>query len=84
MAHQRDIHGHPVIGEDDVVKGMDYLDYDLQYAEAQVIFEQAKAHGQAQFEDGQDRDYTLKHNSDGTYTLLRRNKSGGGFFSGWF
>jgi len=51
MAHERDIHGHTVIGEDDVVHGMDYLDYDLQYAEAQVLFEQAKYRGQAQFED---------------------------------
>jgi len=83
MANTRDIHGHTVTGEDDVVKGMDYLDYDLQYDEAQVIFEQAKAHGQAQFEDGQERNFTLKHNSDGTYTISSRKKSGG-FFSGWF
>lgn len=84
MIHTRDIHGHKVLGEDDVVAGMDYLDYNLQFPEAEVFFKTAKNSGAAQFEDAHDRQFTLKHNHDGTYQLTSREKGGKGFFSGWF
>ena len=83
MVHTRDIHGHKVLGEDDTVHGMDYLDHDLQFAEAEVFFKAAKNANTTQFEDDKDRQYTLKYNGDGTYQLLGRKKSSG-FFGGWF
>lgn len=79
----RDIHGHKVSGEDDVEKGMDYLDLQLDYAESEVFFNAARNRGRVKFQDAQRRNFTLRYNGDGTYTLDRRS-SGGGFFSGWF
>gem|GEM_PF-867875 len=84
MEHIRNIHGHKVTGEDDVVHGLDYLDHDLQYAEAEVFFKAARGGGHSDFEDDHERQFTLKYNGDGTYQLLGRKKGGGGFFSGWF
>ena len=52
--------------------GLDYLRYKLQPAESVVFFNQARAAGQAQFEDDYDRQFTLMYNSDGTFTLLKR------------
>lgn len=78
--HERDIHGHKVSGEDNVVKGMEYLDYRLSYEEAEVFFREARNRGKVQFEDGEHRNYTLTHRG-GLYSLTRR-KSGG--FWSWF
>ncbi|PIP17718.1 MAG: hypothetical protein COX43_02805 [Parcubacteria group bacterium CG23_combo_of_CG06-09_8_20_14_all_35_9] len=75
---KRNIKGHTVIYEDDAKYGADYLSYDLDYEEAEIFFRHARMHGSAKFEDDDDRNYTLKRNSDGTYTLSRR-KSGGWF-----
>lgn len=81
--HTRDVHGHKVFGEDKVVKGMDYLDHGLEYAEAEVFFNAARNRGRVKFQDGERRNFTLRYNGDGTYTVDRRS-GGGGFFSGWF
>lgn len=83
MSIRRDIHGFTVLGDEDVDEGMNFLDYGLGYAETKVFFDQARARGKALFQDSQRRDYTLKYNGDGTYTVLRRRESKG-FFSGWF
>jgi hypothetical protein len=83
MVHTRDIHGHKVLGEDNTVHGMDYLDHDLDFAEAEVFFTAAKQKGPTQFEDDHDHQFTLSRNSDGTYQLTTRKKSSG-LFGGWF
>ena len=77
---KRDIHGRKVSGEDDVKRGMDYLDHKIEYNEAQVFFDQARQKGQAQFEDEQGRNYSLIFNRDGTYRVDRRDKDSGGWF----
>ena len=52
--------------------GLDYLRNKLQPPESVVFFNQARASGQAQFEDDYDRQFTLIYNNDGTFTLLKR------------
>jgi hypothetical protein len=37
-----------------------------------VLFEYAKEHGAAQFETHLNKDYSLVHNSDGTYAVVKR------------
>jgi len=50
-----------------------YLRDDLQYKEAKTLFDAARFDGTAEFEDDQDRDWTLIYNrQDGNYTLIRR------------
>jgi Na+-translocating ferredoxin:NAD+ oxidoreductase RnfC subunit len=53
--------------------GVQYLQYDLAPEEAKVFFEQAKSTGQAQFEDDNERQYTIKYEyGDNSYTLIKR------------
>jgi hypothetical protein len=66
------VHGHNVTYEENAHGGMRYLRDDLSSTEAQVLFSQAKEHQSAQFEDDQDREFTLIHNSGGGYTVVRR------------
>ena len=66
------IHGAPVYFEDNAKAGAEHLAYDLQYEEAVVFFRHARAYGSAQFEDDQERQFTLVYNSDGTYLIKRR------------
>lgn len=82
--NKRDIHGHTVVGDDAAAKGMAFLDESLQYAEAEVFFQQARGRGEAEFEDAQNRNYTLQYSGDGTYTVVARDPDSGGFFRGWF
>lgn len=77
-SHKRDVHGHTVLGEDNALNGIDYLDHDLDFKEAEVFFKQARYKGQVEFEDDKDRDFTLIYNQDGTYAVELR-KSGGWF-----
>lgn len=51
---------------------VDYLKNDLSSEEAKVFFEYAKRHGSAQFEDDEDRNFTLVYNDNNLYTLTRR------------
>lgn len=78
--HKRDIYGYTVYGEDDTIKGMDYLDHDLQTSEAKVFFDQAFAKGKADFEDDEERQFTLLYDrSAGRYSIVHRKVS-----SGWW
>ena len=76
MTHKYNIHGHNVSFEEDAKKGAEHLAYDLSLQEAEVYFQQAKFKGKAQFEDDQDRDYTLIRSKDGAYSIERRKKGG--------
>lgn len=50
--------------------GIYYLQRDLNPAAARTLFEGARDHGEAHFEDDHERRFTLVFNrSDGTYTL---------------
>jgi len=70
------IDNHTVTGDDD---GCRYLN-SLEYNEAKVIFEHAKRHGMADFEDHRTRrNYTL-HYHNGAYTVNDRETKK----SGWF
>jgi hypothetical protein len=76
-----DVHGIRVRYDKSTERGIYYLKYDLSPNEAKVIIEYARNHGQAEFEDDQDRDYTLVKGADGTYTLVLRQETSRG---GWF
>ncbi len=77
--HKQNVHGHTVTGEDNAMDGINYLDHDVDYKEAEVFFEQAKRNGSAQFEDERGRNFTLIRNKDATYTVEKRKSSGGWF-----
>lgn len=67
------VHGFTVEYEENFYPGIEYLKSDLQYNEAKVIFEMAKIKGSAEFEDDEDRDWTILYNkSKGIFTLIRR------------
>jgi len=66
------IHGFKVKYEDNAREGVNHLLYDLDREEARVFFEQAKRKKFVKFEDDQDRQFTLSHNNDGSYNLVRR------------
>lgn len=77
--HKRDVYGHTVLGSEDALDGINYLDHKIDYQEAEVFFRSAKSGGSVDFEDQEGKDYTLKRNQDATYTVTRRKKK-----SGWF
>ena len=80
MLHKQDVHGYQVYFEDDAKHGVEYLDHRIDYREAKVFFEEAKNRGAAEFEDSENRDFTLTHTrGQGNYTVRRRQTS-----SGWF
>ncbi len=59
--------------ESGIVNGVQYLQYDLSSEESKVFFEQAKAAGQAQFEDDYERQFTLIYDyGDNSFTLIKR------------
>ncbi|MBI2632963.1 MAG: hypothetical protein HYW78_01060 [Parcubacteria group bacterium] len=67
------IHGFTVKYFDDSKTGIDYLQYDLDYNEAKVFFDQARNYGKAPFEDDYDNNYDLTYDSGyGFYLLTRR------------
>lgn len=69
------IHGFWLISEEELRDGVRYLRDDLQQGEAKTIFDAARLTGVAEFEDDQDRDWTLIYNrGDNTYTLMRRQR----------
>jgi len=71
MPEKTTIHSFSVFYEQNAIDGIRYLRDDLDFNEARVFFDQAKAKGFAQFEDDEDRQYTLFYR-DGVYTLTRR------------
>lgn len=74
------VHGYRIRYDKTTEHGIYYLKSDLSANEARVIIEHAKTKGRAEFEDDQDRDYTLVKGADGTFTLVLRQESK----SGWF
>jgi hypothetical protein len=67
------IHGFWLTYEQDLIEGIRYLRDDLQAKEAKTIFDAARVTGSAEFEDDQDRDWTLIYiKGDGSYVLSRR------------
>jgi len=72
MATQKtDVHNFPTSYEENAEEGIRHLKDDLSRDEARVFFDQARARGSAEFEDDEDRQFTLSH-QNGTYTLIRR------------
>ena len=69
------IHGFWLTYEEELREGVRYLRDDLQFKEAKTIFDAARLDGTAEFEDDQDRDWTLIYNrQEGNYTLVRRQR----------
>jgi len=69
------IHGFWLLYEEELRDGVRYLRDDLQYKEAKTLFDAARVDGVAEFEDDQDRDWSLIYNrQDGNYTLIRRQR----------
>lgn len=75
------VHGVRIRYDKTTEHGIYYLKNDLSANEAKVIIEHARTRGSAEFEDDQDRDYTLTRGADGTFTLVLRQETGTG---GWF
>lgn len=71
MPEKTAIHGFSVIYEKNAIEGIRYLRDDLDFEEARVFFDQARTKGFAEFEDDEDRQYTLFYKG-GSYTLARR------------
>jgi len=71
MIQKTNIHGFIVTYESNAYEGVRYLRDDLDFEEARVFFDQARSRGFAEFEDDEDRQYTLFYR-DGVYTLARR------------
>lgn len=71
MPEKTIVHGFSVIYEQNAIEGIRYLRDDLDFEEARIFFDQARLKGFAQFEDDEDRQYTLLY-KEGSYTLLRR------------
>ena len=69
------IHGFWLIFEEELRDGIRHLRDDLQYKEAKTLFDSARLTGVAEFEDDQDRDWSLIYNpQDRTFTLIRRQR----------
>lgn len=71
MAQKTEVHGHSVAYEDNAREGISYLRDDLSTEEAKVFFDQAMESSSAQFEDDDDRQFTLLYQGGG-YVLVRR------------
>jgi len=65
------IHGHTVKYDDESKHGMSYLKNDLSGSEGRVFFDEAKRRGFAEFEDDEDRQFTLVY-QNGAYIITRR------------
>jgi hypothetical protein len=69
------IHGFWLEFEEEDRDGMHYLRYDLQREEARTLFEAARLRGSAEFEDDQDRDWSLAYDrAKQVFTLSRRQR----------
>jgi len=64
------IYGFLVRFEQDLREGITYLGQDLQIEEARALFNAAKLTGRAEFEDDEDRDWTLTYIRDGDVYIL--------------
>jgi hypothetical protein len=70
------IYGYTLYYKDEDRKGMQYLNSDLQSREVKPLFEYAQHHKSAgaEFEDDEDRDYTIKYVGSNKYMLERRSR----------
>jgi len=69
------VYGFLVRFEQDLREGITYLGQDLQIEEAKTLFNAAKLTGRSEFEDDEDRDWTLTYIRDGdVYVLTLRQK----------
>ena len=64
------VYGFSVRFEQDLREGITYLSEDLQIEEAKTLFNAAKLTGRAEFEDDEDRDWTLTYIRDGDVYIL--------------
>ena len=71
MAEKTTVHGFYIYYEKEDTEGIRYLRDDLDYNEDKVFFEHARNYSESQFEDDQDRQFTITHKS-GVFTLHRR------------
>ncbi|MDP1629473.1 MAG: hypothetical protein Q8L57_02530 [bacterium] len=71
MPQKTAIYNFTVIYEENAKEGARHLREDLSFDEARVFFDQARLRGSAQFEDDEDRQYTLIY-QNGVYVLTRR------------
>jgi hypothetical protein len=67
------VHGYHLYYDDEARLGLEHLKDDLQRDEAKVFFEYARQNRkEAQFEDDDDRQFSIFYNGDSTYTLKKR------------
>jgi len=72
---KKQIHGYRVVYDESTKVAVEHLRSDLQYNEAKTIFDAARINGSAEFEDDEDRDWTLIYNRGNySYTLVRRTR----------
>jgi len=64
------VYGFLVRFEQDLREGITYLSQDLQVEEAKTLFNAAKLTGRAEFEDDEDRDWTLTYIREGDVYIL--------------
>jgi hypothetical protein len=67
-----ELHGHQVEHDEHDHHGYDYLAHKIDAEEAKVLFSYAKEHGTAQFETHDNKNYSVVHNSNGTFTIMKR------------
>ncbi len=69
------VYGFLVRFEQDLREGIRYLSNDLQKEEAKTLFDAARLRGRAEFEDDEDRDWTLTYiRGDDVYILTLRQR----------
>ena len=69
------VYGFLVRFEQDLREGIRYLRNDLQREEAKTLFDAARLRGSAEFEDDEDRDWTLMYiRGDNSYVLTLRQR----------
>jgi len=69
------VYGFLVRFEQDLREGIRYLRDDLQKEEAKTLFDAARLRGSAEFEDDEDRDWTLMYvRGDNAYVLTLRQR----------
>ena len=71
MPEKTTVHGFTVAYEKNAYEGITHLRNDLDYNEARVFFDQARSRGSAQFEDDEDRQFTIIYQNS-LYILIRR------------
>ena len=69
------VYGFLVRFEQDLREGIRYLRNDLQREESKTLFDAARLRGSAEFEDDEDRDWTLMYiRGDNSYVLTLRQR----------